>query len=92
MTLPVSLSRSIAAERSLTHPRNADGDGTLKELLDDNLPLLLPFPLTDSRVEAEDELGLFEVGPEFELLLDELLLSRNINPRYIVRIFWVNNK
>ena len=73
------MSRSIAAERSLTHPRNADGEGTLKEL-DDVLPPLLPFPLTDSR---EDELGLFEVDPGFELLLVELLLSKTINSRYV---------
>ena len=70
--LPVSLSRSIAADNSLTHPRNADGEDRFNELEDVLLPLLL-FPLASSR---DEEPGLFEEEATFELLLDELLLSR----------------
>lgn len=71
--LPVSLSRSIAADNSLTHPRNADGEDRFNELEDVLLPLLL-FPLASSR---EEEPGLFEEEEAaFELLLDELLLSK----------------
>ena len=71
--LPVSLSRSIAADNSLTHPRNADGEDRFNELEDVLLPLLL-FPLASSR---EEEPGLFEEEEAaFELLVDELLLSK----------------
>ena len=55
MMLPVSLSRSIAADRSLTHPKNADGEDKFNELADVLLPLFA-FPFAGSREEEEPEL------------------------------------
>ena len=69
-TLPVSFRRSIAADKSLTHPKNAEGEDTLNEVVDDDLLLLLPDNCVDSLNEAE----LLFVGPTVELLLVELLL------------------
>ena len=79
--LPVSFSRSIAADRSLTHPKNADGEDKFNELADVLLPLFV-FPFAGSRDEEEPEL--FADDPTFELLLDELfskkisLVSKNL--------------
>ena len=61
----------MAADKSLTHPRKAEGDEMLKEV-DDDLLFLLPLELFWSR-EEEDEEPLWFV--EHELLLEELLLS-----------------
>ena len=71
--LPVSLSRSIAADRSLTHPKNADGEDKFNELADVLLPLFV-FPFAGSRDEEEPEL--FADDPTFELLLDELFSKK----------------
>ena len=51
--IPVSFRRSIAADKSLTQPRNADGEEVLNEACD--LLFLPPDPLVISR-DDEDEL------------------------------------
>ena len=72
MILPVSFRRSIAADKSLTHPRNAEGEEMLNEVDDDDLLLLLPDKCVGS-LDDEEELLLF-VEHSIELLLDELQL------------------
>ena len=72
--LPVSLSRSIAADKSLTHPKKADGEDKFNEF-GDVLLLLLPFPFDASRDEPAFEL--FVDDDTLELLLDELLSEKN---------------
>ena len=69
--IPVSLRRSIAADKSLTHPRNADGEDVLNEAAD--LLFLPPDPFIISR-EDDDELWLL-TGLVIELIDGELLAS-----------------
>ena len=71
--LPVSFRRSIAADKSLTQPRNADGEEVLNEACD--LLFLPPDPLVISR-DDEDELWLV-TGLVIELIEGELLASGN---------------
>ena len=63
--------RSIAADKSLTHPRNADGEEVLNEAAD--LLFLPPDPFVISR-DDDDELWLV-TGLVIELLEGELLAS-----------------
>ena len=69
--IPVSLRRSIAADNSLTHPRNADGEDVLNEAAD--LLFLPPDPFVISR-DVDDELWLL-TGLVIELIDGELLAS-----------------